>query len=55
MTLKDLVSPSAKEALSAADRAFVDQVDQEYYTRVRSSETFYRRKSLILENLQRLH
>ena len=42
------------EKLSEADRAFIEEIDQEYYTRVKSSDTFYRRKSLILQNLQKL-
>lgn len=43
------------EKLSEEDRKFVEEIDQEYYTRVKSSDTFYRRKSLILQNLQKLH
>ena len=36
------------ERLSEQDRQFVEEIDKEYYTRVRSSDTYYRRKNLIL-------
>ena len=36
------------------DREFVTQIDAEYYKRVRSSDEFYRRKKLILMNLEKL-
>ena len=36
------------------DREFVSQIDAEYYKRVRSSDEFYRRKKLILMNLEKL-
>lgn len=51
------ISPETdiSKTLSEDDKKFVKEIDHEYYSRVRSSETFYRRKKLILENLQRLH
>ena len=36
------------------DREFVENIDEEYYTRVKTSDDFYRRKKLILMNLDRL-
>lgn len=54
---KTMNLPSDKpmvEALTEEDRKFVETIDQEYYTRVKSSDTFYRRKALILQNLQML-
>ena len=36
------------------DREFVENIDDEYYKRVRSSDEFYRRKKLILMNLDKL-
>ena len=42
------------EHLSAEDKEFIEQVDEEYYTRVKSSDDFYRRKRLILMNLDKL-
>lgn len=40
--------------LTEEDKEFVEQVDQEYYKRVRTSDEFYRRKKLILMNLEKL-
>ena len=40
--------------MTAEDREFVQNIDDEYYKRVRSSDDFYRRKKLILTNLDRL-
>jgi len=38
---------------AADDKKFVEEeIGNEYYTRVKSSDTFYRRKRLILENLE---
>ncbi len=37
--------------MTEEDQKFIAEIDQEYYTRVRSSETYYRRKALILQNL----
>ena len=55
MANKSLDKPSGvSQVLSEADREFVEQMDQEYFTRVKSSDSFYRRKNLILQNLQRL-
>jgi hypothetical protein len=43
------------EAQKEEDAKFVkEELDQEYYTRVKSSDVFYRRKKLILENLDML-
>jgi len=42
------------ETLTPEDHKFMEQLDQEYYTRVKSSEEYYRRKRLILMNLDRL-
>lgn len=43
-----------ERAMTAEDREFVEMVDQEYYKRVKTSEEFYRRKKLILQNLEKL-
>ena len=46
---------AVSEEQKKEDKDFVEnQLDQEYYTRVQSSDTFYRRKRLILENLELL-
>jgi len=47
---KDLM----QNALTEEDKEFVTMIDQEYYKRVRTSDEFYRRKRLILDNLDRL-
>jgi hypothetical protein len=43
-----------RQAMTEEDREFVDSVDHEYYKRVKTSDEFYRRKKLILENLDKL-
>ena len=40
--------------LSSEEREFVEHIDDEYYKRVRTSEDYYRRKKLILMNLEKL-
>ena len=40
--------------MTAEDRDFVERIDDEYYKRVKTSEEFYRRKKLILMNLDKL-
>jgi hypothetical protein len=40
--------------MTAEDKEFVENIDDEYYKRVRSSDEFYRRKKLILMNLDKL-
>lgn len=40
--------------LTEEDKEFVEKIDDEYYKRVRSSDEFYRRKKLILMNLDKL-
>ena len=51
-------SKFSKEAILGTmtdkDREFVEQMDEEYFTRVKTSDDFYRRKKLILMNLDRL-
>jgi len=42
------------EHLSKEDKEFVESIDQEYYTRIKTSEDFYKRKRLILANLDKL-
>jgi len=51
---EDKPSMQSMEHLSATDREFISQVDAEYYTRVKTSDDFYRRKRLILMNLDKL-
>lgn len=41
-------------AMTPEDKEFVEMVDQEYYKRVKTSEEYYRRKKLILNNLEKL-
>ena len=41
-------------SMTAEDREFVENVDAEYYKRVKTSDEFYRRKKLILMNLEKL-
>ena len=40
--------------LSSEEREFVEHIDDEYYKRVKTSEDYYRRKKLILMNLEKL-
>jgi hypothetical protein len=40
--------------MTSEDKEFVEMVDQEYYKRVKTSGEFYRRKKLILMNLDKL-
>lgn len=40
--------------MTQEDRDFVSMVDQEYYKRVKTSDEYYRRKKLILLNLEKL-
>jgi hypothetical protein len=40
--------------LSEKDKQFVEEIDQEYYRKVETSEDYYTRKKLILANLERL-
>lgn len=42
------------KAMTEEDKEFVSMIDQEYYKRVKTTEEFYRRKKLILDNLDRL-
>lgn len=41
-------------SMTKEDKEFVEMVDQEYYKRVKTSDEFYRRKKLILANLDKL-
>lgn len=41
-------------AMTAEDRDFVENIDAEYYKRVKTSDEYYRRKKLILANLEKL-
>ena len=55
----DVLTPEqAKEQalahLSEKDKEFIENIDQEYYKRVTTSEDYYKRKKLILQNLDRL-
>lgn len=40
--------------LTTEERDFVEHIDDEYYKRVKTSEDYYRRKKLILLNLEKL-
>jgi len=40
--------------LTERDKQFVEEVDQEYYRRVESSDAYYKRKRLILQHLDKL-
>ena len=40
--------------LTEKDKQFIEEVDQEYYRRVQTSDDYYKRKRLILQNLERL-
>ena len=42
------------QTMTDKDREFVEHINEEYYTRVKTSDEFYRRKKLILMNLDRL-
>ena len=41
-------------AMTEEDKEFVTMIDQEYYKRVKTSDEYYRRKKLILMNLEKL-
>lgn len=43
-----------EKSMTAEDKEFVEMIDQEYYKRVKTSDEFYRRKKLILKNLEKL-
>mmetsp|Transcript_25046 Transcript_25046/g.38862 ORF Transcript_25046/g.38862 Transcript_25046/m.38862 type:complete len:208 (+) Transcript_25046:364-987(+) len=40
--------------MTEEDKEFVEKIDDEYYKRVKTSDEFYRRKKLILFNLEKL-
>ena len=40
--------------MTSEDKEFLEMVDQEYYKRVKTSSEYYRRKKLILQNLEKL-
>jgi hypothetical protein len=40
--------------MTEEDKEFLTMVDQEYYKRVKTSSEYYRRKKLILQNLEKL-
>ncbi len=40
--------------MTPEDKEFVENIDKEYYKRVKTSEEYYRRKKLILMNLEKL-
>ena len=40
--------------LTEKDKQFVEEIDKEYYRRVETSDAYYKRKKLILQNLDRL-
>ena len=40
--------------MTPEDKEFVEMIDQEYYKRVKTSNEYYRRKKLILQNLEKL-
>ena len=42
------------KTLTDEDREFVANIDDQYYKRVKTSDDFYRRKKLILMNLDKL-
>ena len=42
------------QTLTEKDKEFIETIDEEYYTRVKTSDEFYRRKKLILMNLDKL-
>ena len=41
-------------SMTEEDKEFVEMIDQEYYKRVKTSDEYYRRKKLILMNLEKL-
>ncbi len=40
--------------MTPKDKQFIEEIDQEYYRRVETSDDYYKRKRLILQNLDRL-
>ncbi len=51
---KERAREEALANLTEKDKQFIEEVDQEYYRRVETSEDYYKRKRLILANLDRL-
>ena len=47
-------SKNTLEHLTEKDKEFIETIDEEYYTRVKTSDDFYRRKRLILMHLDKL-
>ena len=41
-------------SMTSEDREFLEEVDAEYYKRVKTSDEYYRRKKLILMSLEKL-
>ena len=41
-------------SMTKEDKEFVEMIDKEYYKQVKTSDEFYRRKKLILANLDKL-
>ena len=55
--LPDLQRPTKSmlmSQLTEEDKEFVENIDDEYYKRVRTSDEYYRRKKLILMHLDKL-
>jgi GTP1/Obg family GTP-binding protein len=50
----DRAKEQALSILTAKDKQFIEEIDQEYYRRVQTSDDYYKRKRLILQNLDRL-
>jgi hypothetical protein len=47
-------SKNTMEHLTEKDKEFIETINEEYYTRVKTSDDFYRRKRLILMHLDKL-
>ena len=51
---KEKAREMALSNLTEKDKQFIEEIDQEYYRRVQTSDDYYKRKRLILQNLDRL-
>ena len=54
MLTKEKAREMALSNLTEKDKQFIEEIDQEYYRRVQTSDDYYKRKRLILQNLDRL-
>ena len=52
--LRERSKSALARSMTEEDKEFVEMIDQQYYKRVKTSDEYYRRKKLILMNLEKL-